>query len=569
MIASFASTNLGVFCYASESCVDTDINIPDGNVYCSAKAACKSATIRAKEVRAGSVLSLQNAMIYGASDISISGFYALHGTIIDSDGVTNMEVNMWGNSGGNSGTIICRSGSTCSIDCQGNGCNGLTLQCLTGSICNVSPSGCTSGANSGDAKINGVDCPEWQQSTNDDMDKEMITEARNRYNQYKLETYDKDEEDLLSIEPDFRKYKGCDDMNECQGQTVDSSTFPFAIFLGANSCKNCDIDYNDDVLCYGYRSCLLSTKIYTSTNNIECRSSESCRRAGLISSEKTVICSGPHSCANIDSIESRQGNIKGSGYFAMYSAGNIIAKKDVRCEGESSCAKSSISSNKNIYCDGYDSCRGSNLTSTHITCDAFSACQRTIIYARQNLYLHGSLVADASIMTARNIYGYGSFPGSIIDSKDLNTMTILLQAYRAGYNSDIICRSGARCHLTCRWSGCISLRFKCLMGSICTVDAGNCTNSVAQVNGISCPTVTRSTSQQQDEDLLRRIGLNDNEESFHNEIIETEKQNHYKIGRNTIAIFSFISSGIFVMFCIYLRCNSKIRKRADEYTSLL
>ena len=368
-------------------------------------------------------------------------------------------------------------------------------------------------------------------------------------------------------------------MNECQGQIIDS-TFPFAIFLGPNSCKSCDIDYNDDVLCYGYRSCLLATKIYTSTNNIECRSEESCRRAGSISSDKTLICSGPHSCANVDSIESREGNIKGSGHFAMYMAKSIIAQRDVTCEGESSCAVTSISSNKNIYCDGYDVCRGSNLTSTHITCDGLSACKRTMIYARQNLYLHGSLVAESSFITAKNIHGYGSFAGSVIDSMDLNRMDITLQAYRSGYNSDIICRSGARCHLQCRYSGCVSTRFNCLTGSICTVDAGNCTNSISEINGISCPSVTRSNSQKQDEDILNMVKFNfeqyikkmdsndiNEKESFNfdDKIIETEKHRLY-----TITIVCFILSAIFGIICFYLQCNkSKITKMDDEYTSLL
>ena len=55
------------------------------------------------------------------------------------------------------------------------------MNCLSGSTFTVIPAECTSGTNSGQVKINGVDCPEWQQSATQDMDKQIMTQVRKEY----------------------------------------------------------------------------------------------------------------------------------------------------------------------------------------------------------------------------------------------------------------------------------------------------------------------------------------------------------------------------------------------------
>ena len=99
----------------------------------------------------------ERSSITGVPLIKSYAYQALDSAVIDSDGETDMTVQMYADEAGLNSNVICRSGSTCNLACKGTGCSGLTYQCLAGSTCNITPTGCLS--DNSVSVSGGVTCP--------------------------------------------------------------------------------------------------------------------------------------------------------------------------------------------------------------------------------------------------------------------------------------------------------------------------------------------------------------------------------------------------------------------------
>ena len=113
---------------------------------------------------------------------------------------------VFGNSAGSDATIICQSGSTCSVACKGNGCLGLTYVCLSGATCNYNPTGCLTDNSISD--INGVSCPTFTDTLPLESDNE------------EFDTTD-DKAAVAKINDDACCDDDCDAKRECVGETID------------------------------------------------------------------------------------------------------------------------------------------------------------------------------------------------------------------------------------------------------------------------------------------------------------------------------------------------------------
>ena len=135
-----------------------------------------------------------------------------------------------------------------------------------------------------------------------------------------------------------------------------------------------------------------------------------------------------------------------------------------------------------------------------IACGGGHGCTESTIRNVDTLNLYGASSAISSTIKGTALikgYGFGSFHRATIDSDGIPTMTIKAFGWYSGVGATVICRSGTICHLVCRNDACNTLNFQCLAGSTCNISPSGCKldNSVANVNGIICPSVTDGTTK--------------------------------------------------------------------------
>ena len=71
-----------------------------------------------------------------AESIGANGYRALEGALIDSGG-SDISIVLRGADAGFESTLICRDGSVCNLECQGNACSGMMYQCEGNAVCNL------------------------------------------------------------------------------------------------------------------------------------------------------------------------------------------------------------------------------------------------------------------------------------------------------------------------------------------------------------------------------------------------------------------------------------------------
>mmetsp|Transcript_65506 Transcript_65506/g.104331 ORF Transcript_65506/g.104331 Transcript_65506/m.104331 type:complete len:760 (+) Transcript_65506:123-2402(+) len=150
-----------ILCEGSYSCSLGDLDSAS-LVKCTGYGACHRAVVKAaKNVYVDGENGASEATIY-APAVRVFASYGIAGSVIDSNH-TDLLVKLWADFAGHSGTILCRSGSTCKVDCETSGCKQLDLVCLWNSTCSVVPRECLRGRLP--AKVGDIFCPSINQST--------------------------------------------------------------------------------------------------------------------------------------------------------------------------------------------------------------------------------------------------------------------------------------------------------------------------------------------------------------------------------------------------------------------
>ena len=164
-------------CGGFQSCFKSDINATTsttGEVECDGPSSCAQSEIVAETIVCSGKLSCADSVnINGAQLVAVGGYFAaarstiysswvyilaykgLFLSTVDSMGRDTMIVEAYGHLSGDSASVICRSGSECSIKCVSTGCKNMDYICENGAICNIEPSECDGSRN----MYKGTDCP--------------------------------------------------------------------------------------------------------------------------------------------------------------------------------------------------------------------------------------------------------------------------------------------------------------------------------------------------------------------------------------------------------------------------
>ena len=124
-----------ISCTSYRSCRASDIT---SNVtYCSGEEACLSATIRANSTLISSgANALKNSIVEDTPYIYDIGDYTFNNGEISSSGLSRLDIISRGYYSTSNSSVLCYSGSVCSIRCQGDeSCNGMQLYCEDGATC--------------------------------------------------------------------------------------------------------------------------------------------------------------------------------------------------------------------------------------------------------------------------------------------------------------------------------------------------------------------------------------------------------------------------------------------------
>ena len=145
-------------------------------------------------------------------------------------------------------------------------------------------------------------------------------------------------------------------------------------------------------------------------------------------------------------------------------------------------------------------------------CAGSRSCYNTVIKNTAEIRAYGQTsLNNAKVTDVELIKGYGSesLSGATIDSGSLSTMTVQVFGDSSGSGATIICQSGSTCSVACKGNGCLGLTYVCLSGATCDYNPTGCStdNSVADVNGVSCPTFSDT------------LVLEDDIEEFDDEIV--------------------------------------------------
>ena len=80
----------------------------------------------------------------------------------------------------------------------------------------------------------------------------------------------------------------------------------------------------------------------------------------------------------------------------------------------------------------------------------------------------------------------------MIDSLNKNEMTVHAFGHLAGYGATVICRSGTKCTLECRSTGCKNMDYICMNGAQCTLKPKLCRTEGHKIDtfkGVECPNI--------------------------------------------------------------------------------
>eukprot|EP00486_Rosalina_sp_Unknown_P011731 CAMPEP_0201577708 /NCGR_PEP_ID=MMETSP0190_2-20130828/24191_1 /ASSEMBLY_ACC=CAM_ASM_000263 /TAXON_ID=37353 /ORGANISM="Rosalina sp." /LENGTH=207 /DNA_ID=CAMNT_0048010021 /DNA_START=637 /DNA_END=1257 /DNA_ORIENTATION=- len=165
-----------------------------------------------------------------AKTVDAYGYRSIEQAKLDSGNLKNIEIiiNAYGyqaSIGSKKGgtDILCRNSSLCTLNCKGDGCDGITLTCSTGALCNISPIECMVNHTDGSISSQFISCPQYIASQSSQQDQllingfvtrsdevqsnldypqeidEMMDEIESQYEQLISETDDEDEIEQLSV----------------------------------------------------------------------------------------------------------------------------------------------------------------------------------------------------------------------------------------------------------------------------------------------------------------------------------------------------------------------------------
>eukprot|EP01084_Bolivina_argentea_P015044 28137_1 len=163
-------------CIAKSACLYSNI-ISGNRIQCDGITACAQGNLHSPIIKCSSQQSCYNSSIIADSKLYIDGAEAAaytyitntpyiiaygyksfsHSTI-DSNNIPFLNIYAFGDLSGFASIIVCKSGSTCKIECESNGCRNLDLICEVGSTCLTQPSRCMKKKKSG-TTIKGIYCP--------------------------------------------------------------------------------------------------------------------------------------------------------------------------------------------------------------------------------------------------------------------------------------------------------------------------------------------------------------------------------------------------------------------------
>ena len=204
-------------------------------------------------------------------------------------------------------------------------------------------------------------------------------------------------------------------------------------------------------------------------------------------------------------------------------------------------------------CTGAHSCSESDLEAMELICSGNEACTYSNIKVDKIKVYGSNGAAHADIYTANIIaYGYNSLSFSDIDSLDRPILKLQFLGHNTGYGTNIICRSGSDCRLTCKGNGCFGTTFLCIAGSECSVKPDECQANdmhVSTTRGIDCPLWKSSLA------LSQAVKIRQNVEFIamdNNQIVMTHNHGNNHI----ILLFCFMTITIcFIGF--YYRLQNK------------
>jgi len=288
------------FCDGTKGCAQSTVVAE--NIYCRGKLSCeKMKSLEIANTAYGyGYKSLYNAPIE-ARVINAYGYKSIEQADIDTGNLQNTDIiiNAFGFDAAMPGrtakqrtTILCRDTTKCTLNCKGNGCNGIELTCLYGSYCNVQPYDCQANHIDGSySKQEWVSCPKFTASQSHEQDQLLLNrleskvssdddillskqqeinaitnEIETRYDQLlaELGDSDQDEKEVLmeekqmelemeiellqeeqlddenSVSTEIYPWKECDDTLECEGRQFNTST-PEALCIGYMSCFDADL----------------------------------------------------------------------------------------------------------------------------------------------------------------------------------------------------------------------------------------------------------------------------------------------------------------------------------------
>ena len=153
--------NDAVYCMATRACAEATISGKE--VLCSGDRSCEYGEIQANVVKSFGAYSSAYSVI-DATTITAYGYYSMSYSDVDSVNRATLSVKLWGDYSGYGTTLVCRSGSECSLSCKGTGCMGAEMLCLYGSKCSVDPMECE--PNDATDIVHGGDwCPKWRSAS--------------------------------------------------------------------------------------------------------------------------------------------------------------------------------------------------------------------------------------------------------------------------------------------------------------------------------------------------------------------------------------------------------------------
>ena len=202
-------------------------------------------------------------------------------------------------------------------------------------------------------------------------------------------------------------------------------------------------DQDNDIECYGYRSCMNVNIIQTSIADIYCSGSYSCYQSrnikfidiGSATSVYTIYCNGLRSCSDVYNISTLQIS---DGITPLYGG-------SVDCDGSMSCM------NSNMYLFVSDTFYSG------LTCCGFRSCANSYVesYSGNSVRIYGYLAAENATFVSKT-----------------TSITYTFYGVESGKNATIICEIGDTCSINCYSNACNTLTLQCADGnsSSCTFD---------------------------------------------------------------------------------------------------